>query len=325
MGSRLVPRLLEEGYEVRVLDTYYFGEEGLAAVRGHELLTEIKGDVRDSEVVQQALVGVDQVIHLACIANDPSVDLDPELSKSINFDSFRPFLKAAKAAGVKRFIFASSSSVYGVSESSEVTEDHPHVPVSLYNQYKSKCEQVLWEEATDDFTVVAVRPATLCGYSPRQRLDLTVNILTNHAVNHDRITVFGGEQQRPNLHIEDMVDLYLLMLTVPAEKIARQAFNAGYENHTVMRLAEEVRQTVARLIVDRSPEIVTTPSDDIRSYHISSEKLQRELGFVPKRTIEDAVRDLVEAFEKDLLPDSLENDQYYNVRWMKHLVERVTV
>ena len=325
VGSRLVPRLLAEGYTVRVLDTYFFGAMGLAAVRDDEALTEILGDVRDEGVVEKALAGVDAVIHLACIANDPSVDLDPELSKSVNYQSFRPFLRAAKSTGVKRFIFASSSSVYGVSEAPEVTEDHPHMPVSLYNKYKSACEQVLWEEANDDFIVVSVRPATLCGYSPRQRLDLTVNILTNHAVNLDKITVFGGTQQRPNLHIEDMVDLYLLMLEAPSRKIAGQAFNAGFENSTVMELAQMVRGEIASLLPDKYLHIETVPSDDIRSYHISSEKLQKELGFRPQRTIQDAVRDLVESFEAGRLLDSIDDDRYYNVRWMQKLVEPVAV
>ncbi len=230
VGAVLVPRLLAEGYEVVVLDLFIYGEEPLAAVRSHPRLTVIKGDVRDQGDVRQAVHGCEAVIHLACISNDPSVELDPQLSQSVNFDSFGPCVKIAKAAGVRRFIFASSGSVYGVSDSPQVTEDHPLVPVSLYNKYKAACEPVLFAEQSPAFTTVAVRPATICGYSPRQRLDLTVNILTNHAVNNGKITVFGGAQMRPNLHMQDMVDLYCLLLEVPDEKIAGQVFNAGYQN-----------------------------------------------------------------------------------------------
>ncbi len=320
-----MPRLLEDGHEVRVLDVYYFGKESLASVRERKNLEEIEGDIRDIDIVKRSLVGIDTVIHLACIANDPSVELDPNLSKGINYDSLRPLLRAAKTAGVKRFIFASSSSVYGVSDAPKVTEEHPHVPVSLYNKYKSMCEDVLWEEQASDFTVVAIRPATICGYSPRQRLDLTVNILTNHAVNLDTITVFGGEQKRPNLHIEDMVNVYRLLLQADDNLISGQAFNAGYQNHRVRELAEIVQRVVSEKMPDKHPNIVTTPSDDIRSYHISSEKLRQRLGFVPQYTIEDAVRDLVAAFRRGDLPNSIDDARYYNVKAMKVLMQQAMV
>ena len=182
----------------------------------------VKGDVRDQQAVQSALRGCDAVIHLACISNDPSVELDPQLSHSINYESFGPLVRLSKGAGVRRFIFASSGSVYGISDSPDVTEEHALVPVSLYNKYKALCEPVLLEQQSAGFVPVVVRPATICGYSPRQRLDLTVNILTNHAVNADRITVFGGTQMRPNLHIQDMVDLYALLLEVPDAVDCRQ-------------------------------------------------------------------------------------------------------
>lgn len=321
VGSRLVPALLDAGYSVKVLDTFFFGEHALAAVAGHPKLQILKGDVRDEAAVGEWVAGCDAIIHLACISNDPSVELDPNLSKSINYDSFRPLVRAAKAAGVRRFIFASTSSVYGVSDAPEVTEDHPHLPVSLYSKYKSMCEDVLWEEQTSDFTAVVIRPATVCGYSPRQRLDLTVNILTNHAVNLDTITVYGGEQRRPNIHIDDMVDAYLLFLRAPAEKIAGQAFNAGYENHKVIELAHIVRRVVQEELPKNTPRIITTETDDIRSYHISSQKIKDQLGFVPKRTIDDAVRDLVTAFSGGDLPNSLEDIQYYNVKAMKAIMD----
>ncbi|NDC63384.1 MAG: NAD-dependent epimerase/dehydratase family protein [Planctomycetia bacterium] len=318
VGAVLVPRLLAAGHAVRVFDLFIYGEEALAAVRGNPRLEIQRGDVRDLAAVREAVRGADAVIHLACISNDPSVELDPELSKSVNLDSFGPCVQAARAAGVRRFIFASSGSVYGVSDSPQVTEDHPLVPVSLYNKYKAACEPILLAEQCPTFTTVAVRPATICGYSPRQRLDLTVNILTNHAVNNGKITVFGGVQMRPNLHMHDMVDLYCLLLEAPDETIAGEIFNAGYQNLSVAETAEVVRGVVREEMPEKGAiEIVTTPSDDIRSYRINSDKIRRVLGFVPKRTIEDGARDLIRAFKAGLLPDSMTDTRYSNIRTMK--------
>ena len=318
VGSVLVPRLLQEGCRVRVLDLYIYGDHVLDAVKGNPNLEQIQGDIRDEALVRKAVEGCDAVIHLACISNDPSVELNPDLSRTINFEAFGPLVRASRDAGVRRFVFASSSSVYGVSDQPEVTEEHPLVPVSLYNKYKAMCEPVLREAQAPGFTTVIIRPATICGYSPRQRLDLTVNILTNHAVNAGKITVFGGAQMRPNLHIQDMVDLYAMLLKLPEAKIAGQTFNAGYQNYTVAKTAEIVRGVVEHEMPSRKGvEIVTTPSDDIRSYHISAEKIKRELGFVPKRTIEDGARDLTRAFAKGLLPDSMTDIRYYNVKLMK--------
>lgn len=318
VGAVLVPQLLRRGYQVRVLDLYLYGERVLESVRSHPALEEVKGDVRDRELVRSVARDCDAVIHLACISNDPSVELDPALSQSVNYESFGPVVKICKEAGVRRFVFASSGSVYGVSDAPEVTEDHPLVPVSLYNKYKAMCEPVLLSEQSAGFVPVIVRPATICGSSPRQRLDLTVNILTNHAVNAGRITVFGGSQMRPNLHIRDMADLYLLLLEAADEIVAGEVYNAGHQNYTVARTAEIVREVVARQMPEKGEiPVVTTPSDDIRSYHLCSEKIQRELGFVPRRTIEDGARDLVDAFRAGLLPNPLTDVRYYNVRLMK--------
>jgi nucleoside-diphosphate-sugar epimerase len=323
VGAVLVPRLLEEGYHVRVLDMYLYGREALASVEKHPNLEQIKGDVRNAADVQNTVRGCDAVIHLACISNDPSAELDPTLSESVNYDSFGPTVRVAKESGVRRFIFASSGSVYGVSDAPEVTEEHPLVPVSLYNKYKAMCEPVLLEQAAANFVPVIIRPATICGYSPRQRLDLTVNILTNHAVNNGKILIFGGTQQRPNLHIADMIDLYCLLLKVPDGKIASKIFNAGYQNHSVADIAVIIRDVILQELPEKGAiELVTTPSDDIRSYRITSEKIRRELGFVPKRTIEDAARDLVKAFRAGKLPNSMTDMKYYNVKLMKHLCEQ---
>ena len=229
-------------------------------------------------------------------------------------------VKVCKKAGVKRFIYASSSSVYGVSDSPDVTEDHPLVPVSLYNRYKGECEPMLWEEIDNNFVGVTVRPATLCGYAPRQRLDLSVNILTNHAYNNGLIKVFGGSQKRPNLHIQDMVDLYSMLLKVEDSLIQGETFNAGGKNLSIAEIANEVSRIVSNFKGSIEPiEIETLPSNDPRSYHVNSEKIKRVLGFSPKRSIEDAIQDLCAAFKSGYLPDSMSDTKYFNVQKMKEL------
>jgi len=234
-------------------------------------------------------------------------------------------VKATVTAGVPLYIYASTSSVYGVSDAPEVTEEHPLVPVSDYNRYKGMTEPILLQEQSDTFTPVIIRPATVCGYSPRTRLDLTVNILTNHAVNKGKITVFGGEQKRPNIHIDDVTDLYCDLLDRwPTDAIAGEVFNAGYENFKVRELADQVKRVVEEEFPDRAPiEIVTTPSDDPRSYHVSSRKIADKLGWEPKRSIEDAVRDLCVAFRDGRLPGSFDDDRYFNVRTTKELIPQL--
>src|SRR3989344_7554415 len=282
VGTVLTQRLLDKGYSVIVYDTLYFGWK----LKAHPALEIIEGDIRDTEKFSKAVKGAHSVINLACISNDPSFHLDESLSKSINYDCFEPLVIAAKKAGVKRFINASSSSVYGVSDHPKVTEEHPLVPLTLYNKYKGLCEPLLFKHQSKDFVCVNIRPATICGYSPRMRLDLSVNILTNHAINYGKITVFGGEQLRPNLHIEDMVDLYEFLLEAPDEKIAGETFNFGHQNYKISEIAQMV------------------------------EKIEKKLGFRPKRTIEDAVKDLCKAFKKDLLPN-IDDEEYYNVITLK--------
>jgi nucleoside-diphosphate-sugar epimerase len=316
VGHVLTPRLLAAGYRVTVYDMLFFG----CRLPNDPNLRVIQGDVRDTDQLAEALKGQDAVLHLACISNDASFELDENLSKTINYDCFEALVVAAKKAGVKRFVYCSSSSVYGVSNSPDVTEDHPLVPLTLYNKFKGMCEPLLWKHKADGFTAVVMRPATLCGYSPRTRLDLSVNILTNHAVNKGVITVFGGAQMRPNLHIEDMVDAYQLMLTAPHEKIHGETFNIGYENHSITDIALMAQKVVGAEMPEKGKiDIVTTPSDDTRSYHVNSDKIYRMLNYRPKRTIEDAVRDLVRAFRNHLLDGSFDNDWYYNVRTMKRI------
>jgi nucleoside-diphosphate-sugar epimerase len=317
-GSRLVPQLLAHGYKVTVYDILYFGDHFLP--KRHPQLQLIEGDVRDTAKLAAAVAGHDAFVSLACISNDASFELDERLSTSINFDAFEPMVLAAKNAGVKRFVYASSSSVYGVSEQADVTEDHPLVPLTLYNKYKGLCEPLLNKHTDDRFVGVTFRPATVCGYAPRQRLDLSVNILTNHAVNNNKITVFGGSQLRPNLHIQDYVDAVELFLTAPNDKIRNEIFNVGYQNLSIMEIAHLVSKVVREEFSGRERiEIVTTPTDDIRSYHINSDKIRSALAFRPRHTIADAVRELCAAFREGKLPNSMHDDQYFNVRRLKRL------
>jgi nucleoside-diphosphate-sugar epimerase len=318
VGAVLVPKLLGQGCRVKVLDLYTYGEDIFDGIENKSQLEEIKGDICDQELLKKSLAGCDAVIHLACISNDPTFELDPDLSKKVNFDSFEPLVKISKECGVKRFIYASTCSVYGISDAENVTEDHPLLPITDYNKYKGLCEPILEKYQSPDFTTVTIRPATVCGYSPRQRFDLTVNILTNHAYHKNHITVFGGEQERPNIHIEDITDLYCLLLELPSEKIAGKIYNAGYQNRSVADIARIVQKVVAEAFPQREKATIeTTPSDDNRSYRISSEKIRRELNFVPKFTIEDAVRDLLKAFQEGKFTDSLNNINYYNIRLLK--------
>jgi nucleoside-diphosphate-sugar epimerase len=273
----------------------------------------IRGDLRDRDVIRRSVAGCDAVIHLACISNDPSFELDPALGKSINYDAFRPLVEAARDAGVRRFVYASSSSVYGVKQEESVTEDLSLEPLTDYSKYKALCEDVLRAYQSPDFTTVILRPATVCGYSSRLRLDLTVNILTNHAFTNGRIRVFGGSQYRPNLHIEDMTGLYLRLLELPADRVAGRTWNAGYENHTVLEIASQVRGVLA----ERPIEIVQEPTDDLRSYRICSDKLRKDIGFVPSHTVADAAQDLVNAFRAGKIPNSMTDPRYYNIKTMQ--------
>ena len=312
VGSSLIPKLLNAGYAVSVLDLYLYGDDLFKEFRSNAALREVKGDLRNPDDVGRALEGCDAVIHLACISNDPSFDLNPDLGKSINFDCFRPLVKASKAAGVKRFIYASSSSVYGVKDDPSVTEDLPLNPLTDYSKFKAMCEVVLEEEREPGFVCVTIRPATVCGYAPRLRLDLTVNILTNLAITNRKITVFGGDQLRPNLHVEDMTDLYLRLLEADDAAVDGKIWNAGYHNLKVREIADMVRERIGDNV-----EIVVTPTDDHRSYHVSSAKIHRELGFEAKRTVSDAIMDLKAAFEAGKVPNSMTDDKYYNIKRMQ--------
>ena len=317
-GSRLVPQLLDKGYKVTVYDIMYFGDDFLP--KENPNLTIIEGDIRDVAKLQKSCEGHDAFVSLACISNDASFELDENLSTSVNLDAFEPMVIAAKNAGIKRFIYASSSSVYGVSDQPDVTEDHPLVPLTHYNKYKGMCEPLLAKHTSDDFVGVTFRPATVCGFAPRQRLDLSVNILTNHAVNKNHITVFGGDQLRPNLHVQDYCDTVMLLLEVEDEKIQNEIFNIGYQNMSISDIALLAKRVVEEVFPEKGDiGITTTTSDDNRSYHINSDKVKRVLGFQPKYSVEFAIRELCDAFKAGKLPESFDNDAYFNVRRLKRL------
>jgi nucleoside-diphosphate-sugar epimerase len=315
-GSLLCPQLLKSGYKVTAYDTCFFGSDFLPVDNPNFNL--VVGDIRDAAKLASVFKGADIVVNLACISNDASFELDENLSTTINLNAFEPMVLAAKNAGVKRFVYASSSSVYGVSDQPDVTEDHPLLPLTLYNKYKGMCEPILQKHADDNFIGVIFRPATLCGYAPRQRLDLSVNILTAHAVVNNKITVFGGAQMRPNLHVQDYCDAVEMLMTAPAEKVQKEIFNIGFQNMSIADLAVLVKEVVEQEFPEKAPiEIVTTPSNDNRSYHINSDKVTRVLGFRPRFTIEDAIRDLCKAFKDGLLPDAMTDIKYYNVKTLK--------
>tara|TARA_B110000483_G_C18167206_1_gene531798 strand:- start:980 stop:1960 length:981 start_codon:yes stop_codon:yes gene_type:complete len=311
VGSRLVPKLLSLGYEITVLDLMIYGEKVLD---NHEKLTKIKGDIRDARLLDKIIKGHDAVIHLACISNDPSFELNPRLGKSINLDAFEPLVKISLKNDIKRFIYASSSSVYGIKKEKNVTEDMKLEPLTDYSKFKADCEKIMNSYKSENFITTTIRPSTVCGYARRQRLDLVVNILTNHAYHNREIKVFGGDQLRPNVHIEDMVHSYLAILEADIKKINGQIFNVGFKNQSVNELAYDVKSVIGDDI-----KIVNSKSDDNRSYHVSSEKIKDVLGFETKKSVKDAVLDLKDAFKKKVLLNTFDDEMFFNIKRMNNI------
>lgn len=311
VGSVLTPYLLSKGFKVTVLDLMIYGSSVLSKNKN---LTIIKGDIRDENLMNKILPNHDAVIHLACISNDPSFELNPKLGKSINLDAFEPLVKISKKNSIKRFIYASSSSVYGIKKEKDVDELKSLEPLTDYSRFKAECEKTLLKYESSDFTTTVIRPATVCGYGPRQRLDVVVNILTNLAYHKRKILVLGGNQLRPNIHIIDMARVYETLLTKDKDLISGQIFNAGYENQKVIDLAGIVKK-----VIGNDVKIEIQKSNDNRSYHISSNKIKKVLNFSTERTIEDAVKDLKNAFDQGLLKDTLTDDSYFNIKKMNSI------
>lgn len=312
VGAKLIPSLVAHGYQVVAVDTYWYGKE-VFEPKVREAISIVELDIRDQFALEEAIQGATDVIHLACISNDPSFDMNPKLGRSINLDAFKPLVVSARNAGVRRFIYASSSSVYGVKTEERVTENLSLEPLTDYSKFKAICEEILFEHVSNDFICTVLRPATVCGWSPRQRFDLSVNILTNHAMNTGKIRVFGGSQHRPNIHIDDMVEAYLLMLRSPENRVNSQVFNVGADNLTLDQIAEEVSKRTG------VTNIVHEITDDLRSYRVDSAKICEELGFTFNRNVGEAISDLAKAFTDKKFFDSLNNSLYFNIKRMKEL------
>ncbi|KQZ01902.1 oxidoreductase [Pseudolabrys sp. Root1462] len=295
-GSVLVPKLLKAGHQVVGVDIMWFGN----FLEPHPDLTIVSADVRDKDLID--LTGIDAIIHLSSIANDPCGDLNPKLTWEVSCLATMELADKAKRHGIKRFIYASSGSVYGVKEEQQVTEDLELVPISEYNKTKMCGERILLSYS-DDMVVQIVRPATVCGYSPRQRLDVSVNMLTMQALLNGRITVFGGDQTRPNIHIDDITDLYLFLLDHPEHT---GVYNAGFENISILDIAKMVQKYVPA-------EIIVSESNDPRSYRVNSDKLLAT-GFKPTKTVEDAIKELIGMYSQGKLTNE---DRWYNLKWME--------
>ena len=311
VGAVLTPYLLSKGHKITIIDLMIYGEEVLTK---NPNLRVIKGDIRDTNLLEKELSNHEVVIHLACISNDPSFELNPKLGKSINLDAFTPLVEIAKKKLVKRFIYASTSSVYGIKKEKDVDETMSLEPLTDYSKYKVDCEVILKKYVSESFTPIVIRPATVCGYSPRQRLDVVVNILTNLAYHKRSVSVFGGKQLRPNIHINDMAKAYDILINAPKFKVSGEIFNAGYENRSVLDLANTVKNVIGNDVT-----LKLSSTNDNRSYHISSKKIKKILDFEPVNTISDAVNDLKQAFKKGLLPNSLTDEKYFNIKRMNSI------
>ena len=299
VGTVLTEQLLFDGHEITVVDTQWFGNN----LKLHPQLTVLKMDTRLVDDIP--LKNVDTVIHLANIANDPGVEMNPTLSWEVNVLATQQLADRAVRSGVKQFIFASSGSVYGVKDDPQVTEDLELVPISAYNKTKMVAERVLLSYM-GEMQIHCIRPATVCGYSPRMRLDVSVNMLSMQALMNGKMTVFGGDQTRPNIHINDMVNVYRHFLEKP--NLPSGCYNAGFENISILEIAQKVALKVPA-------EILVTSSNDPRSYRQNSDKLLNT-GFIKQFSVDDAIEDVVSKAKSGELVD---NDQYYTVRWMKHL------
>lgn len=318
VGSRLAPHLLELGYDLRVIDLLLYSSEGLDSLKATDGYSRweskfdfIQGDIRNPVDVDRALNGIDIVIHLAAISNDPTGEVDEVMTRQVNFDAVGMLIAKAKKAGVRRFINASSSSVFGIKEDPKVTEILEPEPLTYYSKYKALSEWLVLAASSEDFCSVNIRPATICGYSPRQRFDLTVNKLTIDAVSSGKITVHGGEQRRPNVGISDMINLYGNLVAVDQDLINGRTFNFGFENHKVIEIAETIKDVLSDLDVS----IEVTETSDKRDYHISSAKITDTIGYNPVSSIRNEVTQLRQAYEEGRY-DDIKSSSYYNMESM---------
>ena len=302
-GSVLIPKLLANGHEVTSIDNNWFG----SYLKPQKNLKIIKSDIRDLKY--EVFEGIETIIHLANIANDPLVELQPQLSWEVNVLASQQLAEKASKMGVKNFIFASSGSVYGISEKEKVTEENELLPISEYNKTKMVAERIFLSYR-EDMNIFCIRPATVCGVSPRMRLDVSVNILTYSALSKGVITVFGGKQIRPNIHIDDICDIYIFFIN-NYKKLESGFYNAGFENISIIQIAEYVKEFLP------STEIKITPSNDPRSYRQCSDKLLN-LGFKPKKNVKKAINEIIEAYNSNTLNT---NDSCFSVKWLKKILK----
>ena len=320
VGSRLIYKLLEEtDHNIINYDISLFGDKHLPKNKNFFYYKE---DITDAKKFEEVIIKnkIDTVLHLACISNDSTYELNSELSKRINYDCFEDLVKVSKKNNVKKFIYASTCSVYGISDSPNVIETNELKPITDYNKFKALCEPVLLKYLDDNFNGIIIRPATVCGYSEKMRFDLTVNILTNYAYNKGFIRVFGGNQSRPNCHIDDMCDLYKKLIHEDISKFNGEIFNVGTENLKIIEVAERVKSVMKNKLNKNDIEIRVEESADIRSYMINSDKIKNLLGFEFKKTVTNAIEDLCDAFEKKIIKDSF-SDEWSNIKVLTKIEE----
>lgn len=299
VGTVLTNSLLNDGHKVTVYDTQWFGNY----LNNHKNLKIIRDDIRN--IQDHSLAGFNSVMHMANIANDPAVELDQTLSWEVNVLASHLLAEKAKNDGVNQIIYASSGSVYGIKDEPEVTEDLSLLPISIYNKTKMVAERVFFSYQ-DDMKVHCIRPATVCGFSPRMRLDISVNMLTMQALTKKIITVFGGKQVRPNININDLVRVYKHFLI--NSEIRSGAYNAGFENISILEIAERIKSKIPT-------EIMVTESNDPRSYRQNSDKLI-STGFKPEFNVNNAIDEIIEKFNQKELSDK---EEYYTIKTMKKL------
>ena len=323
VGTRLTYRLLNNK-KIKIVnyDISLFGDDHLPSATNYSY---VKEDLRNTEQLEKTIINhqIDTVIHLACISNDPTFELKSDISKQINFDCFEDLVSISKKNYVKKFIYASTCSVYGITDNPNVTEDHPLLPMTDYNKYKADCEPILIKYLDDKFQGLTIRPATVCGFSEKMRFDLTVNILTNFAYNRGFIKVLGGQQTRPNIHLEDMCDLYEYLTKVSFDKINKKIYNAGVENLKIIEIANIIKDIFQKKL-NKNIEIRIEPSNDKRSYNINSDKIKKELGFEFKRNVSNAVNDLIDNFTNGNLKNTFD-DKWLNIEVLKKNQEKLVL
>ena len=323
VGTRLTYRLLNNK-KIKIVnyDISLFGDDHLPSATNYSY---VKEDLRNTEQLEKTIINhqIDTVIHLACISNDPTFELKSDISKQINFDCFEDLVSISKKNSVKKFIYASTCSVYGITDNPNVTEDHPLLPMTDYNKYKADCEPILSKYLDNKFQGLTIRPATVCGFSEKMRFDLTVNILTNFAYNRGFIKVLGGQQTRPNIHLEDMCDLYEYLTKVSFDKINKKIYNAGVENLKIIEIANIIKDIFQKKL-NKNIEIRIEPSNDKRSYNINSDKIKKELGFEFKRNVSNAVNDLIDNFTNGNLKNTFD-DKWLNIEVLKKNQEKLVL